>query len=191
MDYDEFGNVLSDTAPGFQPFGFAGGLYDQQTGLVRFGARDYDAVTGRWTVKDPIRFGSADTNAYGYVKNDPGTFIDQLGLFDLKLSVQIGSVNYQLDLVQFIFKQKLDVSDQIVFPPNFGGGFQCSIGEPPQSASQFSVEVGASRHLSLGTNFVENPEFDGSNQQYITQGLNINLGLNLFPSGGSLSAPRK
>jgi YD repeat-containing protein len=26
MDYDEFGNVLVDTNPGFQPFGFAGGI---------------------------------------------------------------------------------------------------------------------------------------------------------------------
>jgi hypothetical protein len=25
---DEFGNVLADSNPGFQPFGFAGGLYD-------------------------------------------------------------------------------------------------------------------------------------------------------------------
>ena len=41
MDYDAFGRVLADTAPGFQPFGFAGGLYDHDTGLVRFGARDY------------------------------------------------------------------------------------------------------------------------------------------------------
>ena len=29
MDYDEFGNVLVDTNPGFQPFGFAGGIYDR------------------------------------------------------------------------------------------------------------------------------------------------------------------
>ena len=54
MDYDEFGRVTQDTSPGFQPFGFAGGLYDHETGLVRFGARDYDAETGRWTAKDPF-----------------------------------------------------------------------------------------------------------------------------------------
>jgi RHS repeat-associated protein len=48
VDYDEFGNVLADSAPGTQPFGFAGGLYDRDTGLVRFGARDYDPSTGRW-----------------------------------------------------------------------------------------------------------------------------------------------
>ncbi len=66
VDYDEWGVVLSDTAPGFQPFGFAGGLYDRDTGLVRFGARDYDAAVGRWVNKDPIRF-RGGLNLYMYV----------------------------------------------------------------------------------------------------------------------------
>ena len=39
----------SEGIPLGQPFGFAGGLYDAETKLVRFGARDYDAGTGRWT----------------------------------------------------------------------------------------------------------------------------------------------
>ncbi len=47
MEYDAFGGIETDSNPGFQPFGFAGGLYDPHTGLVRFGARDYDAYTGR------------------------------------------------------------------------------------------------------------------------------------------------
>lgn len=76
LDYDEFGNVTNDTNPGFQPFGFAGGLYDQHTKLTRFGARDYDAHTGRWTAKDPIRFNGGDANLYGYVLNDPVNWID-------------------------------------------------------------------------------------------------------------------
>jgi RHS repeat-associated protein len=79
LDYDEFGVVTMDTNPGFQPFGFAGGLYDQQTGLTRFGARDYDAETGRWTAKDPFLFAGGDTNLYGYVANDPINLVDPLG----------------------------------------------------------------------------------------------------------------
>jgi RHS repeat-associated protein len=81
LDYDEFGRVLQDTAPGFQPFGFAGGLYDRDTGLVRFGARDYDAQTGRWTAKDPIGFAGGQTNLYVYAGNDPVNFTDPTGLW--------------------------------------------------------------------------------------------------------------
>ena len=80
MDYDEFGRVVNDTNPGFQPFGFAGGLYDHDTTLTHFGLRDYDAETGRWTTKDPILFAGFDTNLYGYVLNDPVNVIDPSGL---------------------------------------------------------------------------------------------------------------
>jgi RHS repeat-associated protein len=71
MDYDEFGNVIDDSNPGFQPFGFAGGLYDPDTKLTRFGARDYDAQAGRWTTRDPVLFAAYQTNLYAYVGNDP------------------------------------------------------------------------------------------------------------------------
>ena len=60
-------------------FRFAGGLYDSDTGLVRFGVRDYDPAIGRWTAKDPIDFGGGDVNLYGYVFNDPVRFIDSEG----------------------------------------------------------------------------------------------------------------
>ncbi|EQD68592.1 YD repeat-containing protein, partial [mine drainage metagenome] len=79
--YDVWGNVTSDTNPGFQPFGFAGGLYDADTGLVHFGARDYDPVTGRWTTRDPLGFAGGDTNLYGYVLQDPINLEDPSGRF--------------------------------------------------------------------------------------------------------------
>ena len=82
MDYDEWGNVALDTNPNFQPFGFAGGLYDAETGLVRFGARDYDPELGRWTAKDPILFDGGQTNLYVYVGNDPVNRIGPSGLVD-------------------------------------------------------------------------------------------------------------
>ncbi len=81
MDYDEFGRVITDTNPGFQPFGFAGGILDQATKLTRFGFRDYDAEAGRWTAFDPIRFSSGQTNLYEYVLSDPINFKDLLGLY--------------------------------------------------------------------------------------------------------------
>jgi len=90
IDYDAWGNpTVNDAscASGavcalFQPFGFAGGLYDRETGLVRFGARDYDAVSGRWTQKDASGF-EGGTNFYAYAGNDPTNFYDPDGHFSV------------------------------------------------------------------------------------------------------------
>jgi len=96
LSYDTFGNILDDSNPVFKvPFGFAGGLYDPDTGLTRFGYRDYDAYTSKWTAKDPIGFDGGDTNLYGYVLGDPVNFVDPMGLiFD--------DVNSSIDGAMFI-----------------------------------------------------------------------------------------
>ena len=81
ISYDSYGNVISDSNPDFSiPFGFAGGLHDADTKLIRFGYRDYDPETGCWTARDPIGFAGGDTNLYGYVLGDPVNFIDPEGL---------------------------------------------------------------------------------------------------------------
>ncbi|MBN2164658.1 MAG: hypothetical protein JW717_00105 [Marinilabiliaceae bacterium] len=79
LEYDAFGKVLSDDNPGYSPFGYAGGLYDYRTELIRFGARDYYPEIGRWTGEDPIGFLSGDINFYAYCTNDPVNFIDPSG----------------------------------------------------------------------------------------------------------------
>jgi RHS repeat-associated protein len=90
IEYDSFGNITSDTNPGFEVlFGFAGGLHDRDTGLVRFGFRDYDPDIGRWTAKDPIGFAGGDANLYGYVGNNPVNWIDLWGLLN---AVRAGTV---------------------------------------------------------------------------------------------------
>ena len=60
IDYDEFGQITQDTNPGFQPFAFAGGLYDLDTKLTRFGARPFggrlgDVASGRSLCYAPPR----------------------------------------------------------------------------------------------------------------------------------------
>ena len=80
LDYDSFGRVIRDTNPGFQPFGFQGGLYDPDTGLVEFGCRWYDAQTGRWISKDPILL-DGGWNVYAFCGNDPVNRTDPSGQY--------------------------------------------------------------------------------------------------------------
>jgi RHS repeat-associated protein len=80
IDYDAWGNIdpLTATAPTFQPFGFAGGIQDRDTGFVRFGARDYDPQSARWTSKDRSRF-RGGLNLAAYCNQDPVNLVDPTG----------------------------------------------------------------------------------------------------------------
>jgi RHS repeat-associated protein len=71
IDYDEFGNVINSIGQQIVPMGFAGGIYDIETKIVKFGVRDYDASIGRWLTKDPIGFDGGKENLYLYASNDP------------------------------------------------------------------------------------------------------------------------
>ena len=79
MRHDAFGRVLEDNAQRFQPFGFSGGIYDPDTGWIRFGARDYDPFTARWTAPDPVLFEGSRFNLYEYAESDPVNLIDRTG----------------------------------------------------------------------------------------------------------------
>jgi RHS repeat-associated protein len=114
IEYDSFGNIISDSNPSMMiPFGFAGGFQDRDTALVRFGVRDYDPTLGRWTAKDPIDFAGENTNLYGYVANDPVNIIDPTG--------QIGLDTLWNYIVKWVIKRilKIPLKDpmDIVVPP--------------------------------------------------------------------------
>lgn len=67
--YDAFGNLLQVWGDVVRlPIGFAGGLFDADTGLTRFVWRDYDVDTGRFTALDPMgaKGGSARPHSYSY-----------------------------------------------------------------------------------------------------------------------------
>ncbi len=76
-----YGAVVSETHPGFQIVGFSGGLTDPTSGLVHFGARDYDPAVGRWLAPDPLYSGGGSGNLYEYVGGDPVDRADPTGQF--------------------------------------------------------------------------------------------------------------
>ncbi|MDR1008481.1 MAG: RHS repeat-associated core domain-containing protein [Campylobacteraceae bacterium] len=81
MNFSNHHNIINYISPTINiPFGFAGGLYDKDTKLIKFGYREYDSYTGRWTSKDPIDFNGGSLNLYGYVLGDPVNLIDVEGL---------------------------------------------------------------------------------------------------------------
>ncbi|MDD3311542.1 RHS repeat-associated core domain-containing protein [Pseudodesulfovibrio sp.] len=81
VQYDPFGGILKDTNPALRiPIGFAGGLHDPDLGFVRFGWRDYDPFTSRWTAPDPMGDAGGAPDWYGYCLDDPVNGADPLGL---------------------------------------------------------------------------------------------------------------
>ena len=74
-------NVLDEnnSNPELLSLGCAGGLRELTTGLVRYGARDYDATVGRWTAKDPAGFYAGMANLYVHCANNPANSVDPSG----------------------------------------------------------------------------------------------------------------
>jgi RHS repeat-associated protein len=91
IKYDAWGVVLADSDPAFRlHIGYAGGVADPDTGLIRFGLRDYDPASGRWTARDPLLYQGGQANLYAYVGNNPINFRDPTGL------ICIGGSYYRL-----------------------------------------------------------------------------------------------
>jgi RHS repeat-associated protein len=81
IDYDAFGAVVAESAPGVgDRFKFTGRELDEATGLQYHRARHYDPAAGRWTQEDPIGFAAGDANLYRYVGNGPTNASDPSGL---------------------------------------------------------------------------------------------------------------
>ena len=126
IDYDAWGVPTVVSGASFQPLGYAGGLSDASTGLVRFGARDYDPVAARWTCKDPVGFGGG-ANQFIYVNNLPTTSTDPRGLCTLQLG-------FTFNLVGIGFASTasagvaIDDRGNVAGFSTFGGGVGSGIG---------------------------------------------------------------
>ena len=126
LEYDAFGRLLSDSNPAFDlPVGFAGGLADSVTGLVRFGARDYDPEAGRWTARDPVLFRGHQVNLYAYVGNNPVQMVDPWGVWSIGGSVYAlvgggGNLNCTWDGCSLCLEVGIGLGTEIVVDPFAG-----------------------------------------------------------------------
>ncbi len=80
-DYGPFGEPIRQSGEyaTLNPFRFSTKYTDNETGLLYYGYRYYDPVTGRWPSRDPIQE-RGGVNLYGMVGNDGVNRWDILGL---------------------------------------------------------------------------------------------------------------
>ncbi len=82
QEYDPFGSLIAREGSVEIPVGFSTKYRDEETGLIYYGYRYYDPVTGRWPSRDPIEE-AGGLNLYGFVENDPSSLIDPRGLWPI------------------------------------------------------------------------------------------------------------
>jgi RHS repeat-associated protein len=89
--YDPYGRRERRAGTFDSHFQYASYYMHERSGLSLTGTRPYDAGLGRFISRDPIAELSG-TNLYGYVGNDPASFVDPSGLLKLKggCSINVG-----------------------------------------------------------------------------------------------------
>jgi len=171
VDYDEWGVVQDTTSVGVQPFGFAGGLYDPDTKLVRFGARDYDPEIGRWTSKEPMKT-AGTPNLYEYAGSDPINNIDVDGLAKIDCS----------DTKEVECQDKTLLLDALC-GPDAQGDVRCSARQVTQSAEQALSALGALN--TADTDTTTSGVAASSNWQDVSTGIpNMSIGGDYTTSTG-------
>jgi RHS repeat-associated protein len=133
------GVPVSDSNPGFDlGLGYAGGIEDVDTGLVRFGARDYDPVLGQWLSPDPISLAGGSANLYRYAEADPISNRDLGGLQTSSASAYVGvgaGLEYHLSPEGIAYCLEAGIG--------MGGGLgYAPFGELPKSGDSLVSEIG-------------------------------------------------
>ena len=89
-EYGPFGEVIRATGPmaKISPLRFSTKLQDDETGMLYYGYRYYEASTGRWLNRDPIgEIGGISTSVF--MQNDGLNNVDPHGLITARQSVEL------------------------------------------------------------------------------------------------------
>jgi RHS repeat-associated protein len=84
-EYGPFGEVIRSSGPAVgsmvsvNPFRFSTKYQDDETDLLYYGYRYFNASTGRWISRDPIEE-AGGLNLYGFVRNSSVNLVDPFGL---------------------------------------------------------------------------------------------------------------
>jgi RHS repeat-associated protein len=89
-EYGPFGEPIrvSGTHGSANPFRFSTKFTDDETGLMYYGFRYYNPITGRWVNRDPIGE-KGGSNLYGFVGNSSVNRIDLLGAYEYESSIDM------------------------------------------------------------------------------------------------------
>ena len=102
LNYDSFGNMVSQTSPTVETlFQFTGRLFDADTGLQNNLNRWYDPEIARWLSEDPISFAAGDANLYRYVSNNPAVKTDPSGLADYMFGLYFLNNHYKISTAPY------------------------------------------------------------------------------------------
>ena len=77
-----YGSVRSSQGTMPTTYNFTGQRLDSQTGLLYYGSRYYDPVSGRFAQADTVQTNAGGLDSYAYVGNNPETFSDPTGHFE-------------------------------------------------------------------------------------------------------------
>jgi RHS repeat-associated protein len=147
--YDAWGRVGVDTAPGAQPFGFAGGLTASSASETRFGIRDYLSDVGAWMTLDPTGPLVGAANRASYCNADPVNRVDPTGQYATEELVEVvvtlaaggavGAADYA------VLALLVALPDNIADQDRGEGGARAGIGDAVRSSLR-----GAGNNLGAG-----------------------------------------
>jgi RHS repeat-associated protein len=127
-EYGPFGEVLRATGPMAKanPFRFSTKYQDDETDLLYYGYRYYNAGTGKWLSRDPAEE-EDQANLYGFVFNEPISLVDMEGLYTFKElppeDIDVGSF---VGTVRSVTLPNLSIEKQLEITP----GCPCKVKQP-------------------------------------------------------------